>query len=167
MVDFFGPFSLEKIGGKNPHKKIHGKIQIRIWEFRGQNPHCKDLPLKVWPVIWGGAERRGGGKRTEERALPKLFWDPSKRAFGLLCRGFLYRKNRALTPGGGGPKRTVRGGSKTPFWEGCHLGEKKTDKGKSHKRIWRSDATEASQRQTRDVPGTPGTFGPDLCVNQY
>ena len=29
------------------------------------------------------------------------------------------------------------------------------------------DAPEASQRQTRDVPGTPGTFGPDLCVNQY
>ena len=43
----------------------------------------------------------------------------------------------------------------------------KTDKGKSHKGIWRSDAPEASQGQTRDVPGTPGTFGPDLCVNQY
>ena len=47
------------------------------------------------------------------------------------------------------------------------LGEKKTDKGKSQKGIWRSDAPEASQGQTRDVPGTPGTFGPDLCVNQY
>ena len=46
-------------------------------------------------------------------------------------------------------------------------GEKKTDKGKSHKGIWRSDAPEACQGQTRDVPGTPGTFGPDLCVNQY
>ena len=42
----------------------------------------------------------------------------------------------------------------------------KTDKEKS-KGIWRSDAPEASQGQTRDVPGTPGTFGPDLCVNQY
>ena len=29
------------------------------------------------------------------------------------------------------------------------------------------DAPEASQGQTRDVPGTPGTFGPDLCLNQY
>ena len=29
------------------------------------------------------------------------------------------------------------------------------------------DAPEASQGQTRGVPGTPGTFGPDLCVNQY
>ena len=24
------------------------KIQIRIWEFRGQNPHCKELSLKNW-----------------------------------------------------------------------------------------------------------------------
>ena len=45
--------------------------------------------------------------------------------------------------------------------------EKKNDKEKSNKGIWRSDALEASQGQTRDVPGTPGTFGPDLCVNQY
>ena len=44
--------------------------------------------------------------------------------------------------------------------------ERKTDKEKSHKGIWRSDAPEASHGQTRDVPGTPGTFGPDLCVNQ-
>ena len=29
------------------------------------------------------------------------------------------------------------------------------------------DAPEASQGQTRDVPRTPATFGPDLCVNQY
>ena len=49
----------------------------------------------------------GRGKRTRERALPKTL-DPSKRASGLFCRGFLYRKNRALTPEGGG-KRTVRG----------------------------------------------------------
>ena len=46
LVDFFGPFSLEKTGGKI-HPKIHGKIQIRLWEFRGQNPHCKNLALKV------------------------------------------------------------------------------------------------------------------------
>ena len=53
-----------------------------------------------------------------ENALSqKLFLDPSKRASGLLCRGFLYRKNRALTREGGG-KRTVRGGSKTPFCRG-------------------------------------------------
>ena len=60
----------------------------------------------------------GGGKRTRECALPKIF-GPLQKAFGLLCPGFLYRKNRALTPEGGG-KRTVRGGVQKPFWEGCH-----------------------------------------------
>ena len=47
LVDFFffWPFSLEKIGGKKIHQKIHGKIQIGIWEFRGQNPHCRNLAL--------------------------------------------------------------------------------------------------------------------------
>ena len=50
---------------------------------------------------------------------------------------------------------------------GFEYGEKRTDKEKSHKGIWRSDAPEASQGQTRDVPGTHGIFGPDLCVNQY
>ena len=60
-----------------------------------------------------------GGKFVPENALSRKFLDPSKRASGLLCREFLYRKNRALTPEGGG-KRTYEGGSKTPFWEGCH-----------------------------------------------
>ena len=27
----------------------------------------------VWAVIWGDAKRMGGGKRTRERALPKIF----------------------------------------------------------------------------------------------
>ena len=60
-----------------------------------------------------------GGENVPENALSRKFLDPSKTASGLLCRGFLYRKNRALTPEGGG-KRTVGGGSKTRFWEGCH-----------------------------------------------
>ena len=40
---------------KNPTQKIRIKIQYRIWEFRGQNPHCKDLPLKtvVFQEFWG------------------------------------------------------------------------------------------------------------------
>ena len=59
----------------------------------------------------------GGGKRTRERALPKSF-GPLQRASVLLCRGVMFRKNRALTPEGGG-KRTVRGGrSKTPSGRG-------------------------------------------------
>ena len=71
-------------------------------------------------VPWyGGVQNVWGEENVPENALSRKFLDPSKRASGLLCRGFLYRKNRAVTPEGGG-KRTVRGGSKTPFWEGCH-----------------------------------------------
>ena len=44
---FFKPFSLEKQEEKI-HPKIHGNFQIRIWEFQGQNPHCKDPALKKW-----------------------------------------------------------------------------------------------------------------------
>ena len=43
LVDFLGAFSL----GNKIHPRIHSKIRIRIWELRGQNPHCKDLPLKT------------------------------------------------------------------------------------------------------------------------
>ena len=59
---FFGAVLLEKTGGKI-HPKIHGKIQIRIRDFRGQNPHCKDLPLKLCGSgcshAWGGEIRVG------------------------------------------------------------------------------------------------------------
>ena len=58
-------------------------------------------------MIWGGAKRME--ENVPENALSRKFLDPSKRASGLLCRGFLYRKNRALTPERGG-KRTIRGG---------------------------------------------------------
>ena len=44
---------------------------------------------------------------------------------------------------------------------------KKTIKKNHIKEFGGRDAPEASQGQTRDVPGTPGAFGPDLCVNQY
>ena len=44
--------------------------------------------------------------------------DPSKRASGLLCRGFLYRKNRAPTPEGGGGNVPYEGGPKPLFGRG-------------------------------------------------
>ena len=68
--------------------------------------------------VWGGAKRMGGGKCTRQRTLQKKKSDPSKRASGVLSLGFLYRKNRAATPEGGG-KRARRRGSKTSFWERC------------------------------------------------
>ena len=43
---FGGPPLLGKKRGEKIHPKIHGKIQIRIWEFRGQNLPCKNRPLK-------------------------------------------------------------------------------------------------------------------------
>ena len=55
-------------------------------------------------------------KRVSTEVGP-WFLDPSKRASGLLCRGFLYRKHRALTHEGGG-KRTVRGGVQNTFLGG-------------------------------------------------
>ena len=41
----FGGFFRAFFLGKQA-TKIHGKIRIRTWEFRGQNPHCKNLALK-------------------------------------------------------------------------------------------------------------------------
>ena len=65
---------------------------------------------------YGGVQNVWGEENVPENALSPKFLDPSKRASGLLCRGFLNRKSRALTPEGGG-KRTVRGGGgpKPPF----------------------------------------------------
>ena len=46
---YFWAFLLIRTGGKI-HPKIHRKIQIRIWELRGQNPHCKNLPLTCFSM---------------------------------------------------------------------------------------------------------------------
>ena len=70
----------------------------------------------TWAVIWGGPKGRGE-ENVPENALSRKFLDPSKRASVLLCRGCLYRKNRALIPEGSG-KRTVRGGVQNPFLGG-------------------------------------------------
>ena len=67
----------------------------------------------------GGCKTYGGEENVPENALSRKFLDPSKRASGLLCRGFLYSENRALTRERGG-NVPYEGGSKTPFWEGCH-----------------------------------------------
>ena len=42
-------------------------------------------------VIWG-VQHVWGEENVPENTLSQTFLDPSKRAFGLLCRGFLYRK---------------------------------------------------------------------------
>ena len=96
---------------KNPTRDGFGQSAPLI---KGVNLHS--LNFGPW---YGGVQNVWGEENVPENALSWKSLDPSERASGLLCRGFFYRKNRALTPEGGG-KRTVRGGSKTPFWEGCH-----------------------------------------------
>ena len=54
----------------------------------------------------------GGGKRTRERALPKIF-GPLQKSFWCALSWIFVEENRALTPEGGG-KRTVRGGGPKP-----------------------------------------------------
>ena len=62
----------------------------------------------------GGFKTYGGRKTYQRTHSAEILLDPSKRASGLLCRGFLYRKNRVLTPERGG-ERTVRGGGPKPL----------------------------------------------------
>ena len=50
----------------------------------------------------------GGGKRTRERALPKMLGPLQKSFCSALFRGFLYMR--------GGGKRTVRGGGPKPLF---------------------------------------------------
>ena len=90
--------------------------------MRFQITNCKSqvLPqvskenLGPW---YGGVQNVWGEENVPENARSRKFLDPSKRASGLLSRGFLYRKNRGLTPEGGG-KRTVRGGVQNHFLGG-------------------------------------------------
>ena len=68
-------------------------------------------------MIWGGAKRMGGGKRTRQSALPKIFGPLPKELLVRSVVDFCTGKNRALTPEEGG-KRTVRGGPKPLFGRG-------------------------------------------------
>ena len=66
---------------------------------------------------YGGVQNVWGEENIPENALSRKFLDPPKRASGLLCRGFLYKKNRALTPGGGWKMYCTRG-VRNPFLGG-------------------------------------------------
>ena len=66
LVDFFGPFIWKKQEEKI-HPKMHGNFQIRIGEFRGQNPHCKDPALTTHSKR---GSRRCQGPRVCKRWFP-------------------------------------------------------------------------------------------------
>ena len=44
---FSGLCLWKKTGGNKSHPNIRSKIQIRFGELRGQNPHCKGLPMML------------------------------------------------------------------------------------------------------------------------
>ena len=50
-----------------------------------------------WAVIWGGAKRMGGGKRTRERALPKIFGSLEKSFWSALSWISVQEKQSADT----------------------------------------------------------------------
>ena len=79
------------------------------------------LTPQCWAVIWGGAKRMGGGKRTRERALPKMFGPLQKSFCSALLWIFVQEKQSTDTwegwiracegvPYEGGPKPLFGGG---------------------------------------------------------
>ena len=104
--------------------------------------------------------------RTPKRPLLRCGWLRGVVNTWAWHHGGGIRSGAGLWPSAGG-RGGVVGCPLSGVIRANWLRREKTDKEKSHKGIWRSDAPEASQGQTRDVPGTPGTLGPDLCVNQY
>ena len=69
-------------------------------------------------MIWGGVQNVWGEENVPENAPSRKMLDPSKRASGLLSRGFLYRKNRATTPEGGWKTLPYEGGPNPLFGRG-------------------------------------------------
>ena len=65
---------------------------------------------KTWAIFWvfWGYTTYGGKKTTRQRTLQNNF-GPLQRASGVPSLGFLYRTNRAMTPGGGEAYQTKRG----------------------------------------------------------
>ena len=93
-------------------------FRSRRWKFGKQ---LAQWSMPVTTTIlghdMGGVQNVWGEKNVPENASARKFLDPSQRASGLLCRGFSYRKNRAMAPEGGG-KRTRRREVQKPFLGG-------------------------------------------------
>ena len=51
----------------------------------------------LWAVTWGGAKRMGGGKRTRERTLPKIFGPLQKSFWSALSWLFVQEKQSTDT----------------------------------------------------------------------
>ena len=108
-------------GGPEPNKPLTTLEHMGCyWQTRDMGAHhrkCHSGPdyVIMFGPWYGGVQNVWVEENVLENVLSPKFLDPSKlRASGLLCRGFLYRQNRALTPERGG-KRTARGGVQNPF----------------------------------------------------
>ena len=86
--------------------------------FWGRYDRQRTLAIRIAEIALASdsaiAIARFRPSKVPENALSREFLDPSKRASRLLCRGFLYRKNRALTLRGV-ENVPYEGGSKTRF----------------------------------------------------
>ena len=110
-----------------------------------------------WP---GSLENVSSSSATPDFHRCNLGVAPVQEAFSRLSGS--PKKDYLLLPlsiEGESRKLDIVPGNQDLNFRAISCGEKKTNKEKSHKGIWRSDAPEASQGQTRDVPGTHGTFG--------
>ena len=85
--------------------------------YQGRNHKPPPPGEMIWAVIWGGAKRMGGGKRTRERALPKIFGPLQKSFWSALSWIFVQEKQSTDTWGGWTTYRT-RGGPKPLFGRG-------------------------------------------------
>ena len=78
-------------------------------KFFGPKFSCTFLGRDMGGCIWGE-------ENVPENALSRnCCWNPCKSASGLLCGGFLYRKNRALTPEQGGRRTEILPGKSGLF----------------------------------------------------
>ena len=76
--------------------------------------YCETLKLGH-DMGGGGVQNVWGEENVPENAPSRIILDPSKRASGLLSRGFLYRKKQSNDTRAGFGKRTVQGGIQNPF----------------------------------------------------
>ena len=110
-----------------------------------------DPLLGVWLPDAGISEEILGFERTTDESPTEAFVDVL-----IVPRRVVQEPNQNRKPD-----------PSEPYFNRLNMERKKPIKKNHIKEFGGRDAPEASQGQTRDVPGTPGTFGPDLCVNQY
>ena len=82
------------------HKEHMGlpKILRQEWKL-GRYSFCPQMVPFNWAMIWGGAKNIGGGERTGERALPKVF-GPLQRSFWSAQLWILLGKTKSTVKAG-------------------------------------------------------------------